>query len=144
VRVRLVLLSPAPAASGFNFSARAASQPRLSGVSDFGIGANPSRPHQAIKHNRLIAKRDARTGYQRTLALEPAVPGAKFPSSGSLSPGTGAALRELGSSVITSVGEAHPEMKKAIVKNEAVEKATRLIMGTNLIRGKFDASSGVQ
>ena len=74
----------------------------------------------------------------------PAVPGAKFRSSGSLSPGTGAALRELGSSVITSVGEAHPEMKKAIVKNEAVEKATRLIMGTNLIRGKFDASSGVQ
>jgi hypothetical protein len=42
------------------------------------------------------------------------------------------------------LGEAHPEIKRAIVKNEAAGKATRLIMGTNVIRGKFDASTAVR
>jgi hypothetical protein len=75
-------------------------------------------------------------GYQRTLALEPPVPGAKLPSSGIVSPGTGAPLRELGCSVMTSLGEAQAEIKKATAKNEAAARARRLIMGTNLIRGK--------
>ena len=116
--------------------ARAASQPRVSGVRDFAIGADTSRHHGAIKHNRLIAKRDGGTGYQRTLALEPPVPGAKLPSSGSLSPGTGGPLCELGCSVITSLGDAQAEIKKAIAKNEAAGRIRRLITGTNLIRGK--------
>jgi hypothetical protein len=117
--------------------ARAASQPRVSGVRDFAIGADTSRPHRAIKHNsRLVAKRDGGTSYQRTLALEPPVPGAKLPSSGSLSPGTGGPLCELGCSVITSLGEAQAEIKKAIAKNEAAGRITHLITETNLIRGK--------
>jgi hypothetical protein len=59
-----------------------------------------------------------------------------LPSSGSLSPGTGAPLCELGCSVITSLGEAQPEIRKAVAKNEAAGRITRLIMETNLIRGK--------
>ena len=86
---------------------------------------------------------ERRPGYQRTPALE-GPPGVTVPSSGSLSPGTGAALRELGCSVITSLGEAQAEIRKAIAKNEAAGRITRLIMGTNLIRGKFDASSAAQ
>jgi hypothetical protein len=116
----------------------------VSGVRDFGIGADPSRHHEAIKHNRLAAKRDSRTGYQRTPALEPPAPGVTLPSSGIFSPGTGAPLCELGCSVITSLGEAQAEIRKAIAKNEAAGGTKRLIMGTNLIRGKFDASSAVQ
>jgi hypothetical protein len=77
-------------------------------------------------------------------ALEPPAPGATLPSSGSLSPGTGAALRELGCSVITSSGEAQAEIKKAIPKSNAAGRVTRLIMQTNLIRGKFDARSAVR
>jgi hypothetical protein len=77
-------------------------------------------------------------------ALEPPVPGVTLPSSGSLSPGTGAAFCELGRSVMTSLGEAQAEIKKAIAKDEATGRTNRLIMGTNLIRGKFDASSAVQ
>ncbi len=69
-------------------------------------------------------------------ALEPPVPGVTLPSSGSLSPGTAARLEELGCSVITSLGEAQAEIRKAIAKNEAAGRTTRLIMGTNLIRGK--------
>ena len=115
--------------------ARAASQPRVSGVRDFGIGADTSRHHQAIKHNsRLTENEMVERGYHRTPALE--APGVTLPSSGSLSPGTGARLCELGCSVITSLGEAQAEIKKAIAKNEAVGRTTRLIMGTNLIRGK--------
>jgi hypothetical protein len=84
----------------------------------------------------------AERGYHPTLALEPALPGVTVPSSGSLSPGTGA-LRELGCSVITSLGEAQAEIKNAIAKNEAAGRRNRLITGTNLITGKFDASSAV-
>jgi hypothetical protein len=77
-------------------------------------------------------------------ALEPGAGGATLPSSGSLSPGTGAALCEPGSSVITSLDEAQAESKKAIAKNEAVSTATRLITGANLTKGKFDARSAVR
>jgi hypothetical protein len=45
---------------------------------------------------------------------------------------------------MTSLGEAQAEIRKAIAKNEAAGRTTRLIMGTNLIRGKFDASAAVQ
>jgi hypothetical protein len=37
---------------------------------------------------------------------------------------------------MTSLGEAQAEIKKATAKNEAAARARRLIMGTNLIRGK--------
>jgi hypothetical protein len=42
------------------------------------------------------------------------------------------------------VGEAHPQIKKGIVKNEAAKKATRFIMRTKVIRGTFDASIAVR
>jgi len=74
-------------------------------------------------------------------ALEPGAGGATLPSSGSLSPGTGAPLC---CSVITSSGEAQAEIRKAIAKNEAAGMTRRLITGTNVITGKFDASSAVQ
>jgi hypothetical protein len=65
-------------------------------------------------------------------------------SPGIFSPGTGAALCELGCSVVTSLGEAQPEIRKAIAKNEATETAARLIINANLAMGEFDASSGVR
>jgi hypothetical protein len=93
--------------------------------------------HQAIKHNsHLTANRRSGMSYQPIFGLEPALPGATVPSSGSVSPGTAARLEEPGCSVITSLGEAQAEIRKAIAKNEAAGRTTRLIMGTNLIRGK--------
>ena len=65
-------------------------------------------------------------------------------SPGILSPATGAILCESGRSVISSLGEAHPDSKKTIVKNEAIGTATRLITAANLTTGKFDASSAVR
>jgi hypothetical protein len=65
-------------------------------------------------------------------------------SPGILSPGTGAALCELGCSVITSLGEAQAESKKAIAKNEAAGTAMCSITGANLTMGKFDASPAVR
>ena len=112
--------------------ARAASQPRVSGVRDFGIGADTSRHHQAIKHNSRLTENEM----VEPLPTNACAGGITLPSSGSLSPGTGAALRELGCSVITSPGEAQAEIRKAIAKKEAARRTTRLIMGTNLIKGK--------
>ena len=45
--------------------ARAASQPRVSGVRDFGIGADTSRHHQAIKHNSRLTENEIVGSYQR-------------------------------------------------------------------------------
>src|SRR5437870_7073331 len=147
--------------------ARAASQPRLSGVRDFGIGADTSRHHrtdqaESLALCRRFALRSAamkrlsrgaaplrksagtRRNYQRTPALGPPGTGTTLSSPGILSPGTGTALCQLGCSVISSLGEAQAEMRKTTAKNETIGTATRLIMGTNLIRGKFDARSALQ
>ncbi len=160
--------------------ARAASQPRVSGVRDFCMAADSSRHHRAIKHNlactvdaslappagALLVRRRLRSAvlkrlrrgsravqrssrysgenHQRTLAPEPPAPGPRAPSSGSLSPGTAAPLCELDRSVVTSSLEAQAEIRNAIAKNRAAEKAKRLVTGTNLTTGMFDASATVR
>jgi len=73
--------------------ARAASQPRVSGVGVLCIAADNSRRQPAIKQNLAAWKRQ---NYQWTLPLDPGAPGEKVPSSGIFSPGTVAADCDLG------------------------------------------------
>lgn len=65
--------------------------------------------------------------------LAPPVPGVTLPSSGSFSPGTATRLEKLDCS---SLEEAQEEIKKAIAKNEATGRATRLIMGNEPNQGE--------
>jgi hypothetical protein len=61
------------------------------------------------------------------LPLEPGGPGAYAPSSGILSPGTGAADWELDRSLISSSRDTQAEMRDAIARKKTAERAIRLV-----------------
>jgi hypothetical protein len=82
--------------------------------------------------------------HQRTLPLDPAGPGAKLPSPGTVSPGTVAVFCELDWPVVGSSGEAQAEIRNAIAKKKRAHRAKRLIIGTNLNTAMFDASRAGQ
>jgi len=82
--------------------------------------------------------------HQRTLPLDPAGPGAKLPSPGTVSPGTVAVFCERDCSVVASSGEAQAEIRNTIAKKKRAHRAKRLIIGTNLNTAMFDASRAGQ
>jgi len=83
--------------------------------------------------------------HQRTLPLDPAGPGAKLPSPGTVSPGTVAVFCELECPVVVgSSGEAQAEIRNTIAKKKRAHRAKRLIIGTNVNTATFDASRAGQ
>jgi hypothetical protein len=67
--------------------------------------------------------------HQRTLPLDPAGPGAKLPSPGTVSPGTVAVFGKLDWPVVASCGEAQAEIRNTIAKKKRAHCAKRLIIG---------------
>ena len=63
------------------------------------------------------------------VALDPAAPGVRDPSSETLSPGTVAPDCELGAPVIPSSREAQAEIRNATAKNNTTEVVRRFIKG---------------
>jgi hypothetical protein len=93
------------------------------------------------------SQRSLLANHQRTLPLDPGLPGANLPSSGILSPGTGvpdAAGWELDSVLIESSYDAQEESNNAITKNKAAQTSKRSLTVTNLTSGRFDASRRVR
>jgi hypothetical protein len=93
---------------------------------------------------RLDTARRLQPDYHRTLPLVPgAVPGAKRPSSGSVSPGTVAFDGDADPvvAVASSPGDAHAASKHAITQAATPTDAARLITEAKLVRRVADATA---
>jgi hypothetical protein len=98
----------------------------------------------AAKERRLARRLSVRgltaSYHQWIFPLDPGGPGVKLPSSGTFSPGTLAWFCDVDGSLIVSSDDAQAVSRNAAAKNRIPHNAKRLITGTNLTVGMFDAS----